>query len=139
MKEIWKISNLDELITGVDEIDNAHKAICEKANELYDMCTNLKTKKEDLTNFINETTDIICKHFQDEIKLFKSYEIENCETHEKLHQEILDSITDIDIHPMPIITKAMMLNQVILFYLKEHLEKVDREYIKKLKEKQNEN
>lgn len=132
MKKIWKLKFTDELITGIDEIDYAHKQLCEKANLLYDMCTNPDTNKEDLTELIEKTKNMLCEHFEKEIEVFNSSEDkESLNYHKNKHKEFLDYINDLETTPMPILVKALTLNRLIFYYINEHLFEIDKESIKK--------
>lgn len=132
MEKIWEIEFIDDLITGFEVIDEAHKQIAQRANKLYELCNDLNTTKKDLIDSIQITQDELCFHFDKEIELYEFYNLEDVSSHKKQHDEFKDIILDINTRPSPLLVKGMMLNQLILYYLKEHLLKSDKIIIAKI-------
>ncbi|MEI7473850.1 MAG: hemerythrin domain-containing protein [bacterium] len=133
MEELWKIEFTDDLLTGINEVDDAHRQLAQSANDLYEMCINIDTKKNDLLDYMEKVQDVLCAHFDKEIALFESYNLDDCQAHKQIHEKFKESVLNLVTKPSPVLVKGMMLNQLINHYLKDHFLKEDKECIIKIR------
>ncbi|MEI7473370.1 MAG: hemerythrin domain-containing protein [bacterium] len=133
MDILWEIEFSDEYLTNVEIIDNSHKDLAMRANKLYEMSTGLNTKEADLVKYIEESKQALLGHFEEEIALYKKYNLPTVEEHNLKHEEIKNYVNELDLEPHPILVKAMMMNQIILRYLVQHLYSEDKKCIEMIK------
>jgi hemerythrin-like metal-binding protein len=133
MDEIWQIDFSDEYLTNVEIIDKAHKNLAMRANKLYEMSTGLNIKEADLVKYIEDCKHDILGHFEEEIIFYEKHNLANLEDHKKKHQEIINYVDDLESTPRPILIKALMMNQILLRYLVQHLYSEDKKCIESIK------
>ena len=136
MDNLWTIIWDDTLLTGVKELDKLHEAIAGNANKIYAICINPGTKEEEIIKLAGFLKHQLMIHFDLEVDFYKKNKLQCYERHVFLHQEFKDELKKLDKLNMPIIVKALMTNQIALFYLKNHLIEEDKKCIKELKNKE---
>ncbi|OCL27427.1 hypothetical protein U472_07525 [Orenia metallireducens] len=133
----WK----DDLLIGVEEIDQQHKEIFKRSNYFLNFLNN--NEKEDKNTIIDEMenlfyflTDYFVTHFSSEERLQEEYNYPDYEKHQFIHKNFIDKITELkfdfineneDIHSL-----AVKLKEEVLVWLVEHINKEDKkvgEYI----------
>ncbi len=84
----------NDLAVGVEEIDNQHKELFRRINNLLDACVQGKGKDEVLS-ILKFLDDYVIVHFTAEEGLQKRYNYPNYTSHKTLHAEFKKSIYDI--------------------------------------------
>src|SRR3972149_3293503 len=82
------------LSIGVAEIDNQHKELFKRINNLLDACTQGKGKDEVL-NTLRFLDDYVTVHFTEEERLQQKYNYPYYTSHKALHAEFIKNISDI--------------------------------------------
>ena len=135
MNNLWTVTWDNNLLTGTKELDKLHKIIADNANKIYEICINPGTKEEEIIKLAGFLKQQLMIHFDLEVDFYKKNKLLCYERHVFLHQEFKDELKKIDEFNTPIIVKALMINQIALFYLKSHLLEEDKKCIEELKNK----
>lgn len=94
LEENKKILWDDRYKIGIRSIDNQHKKLFDLVNKLYDL-DETKNLKEEMREILYEFNDYIKTHFDDEEIYMRSIGYPLLGEHEKLHADIIDTITKI--------------------------------------------
>ncbi|MCY3411010.1 MAG: hemerythrin family protein [Candidatus Heimdallarchaeota archaeon] len=87
MSSLWT----EELVSGVDEIDNQHYAIIDKMSEM-ELAINQNQTKEQIKDYLDFLTMYFSEHFESEEKWMKE---KNCETiteHKLQHTKFIKEV-----------------------------------------------
>ena len=139
LQELWTVEWTEDLLTGYEEVDEMHKEIVHLANELYGAIVVPGTKQEEIQKTIEELKYILISHLEIEAEIFKKYNLEDYERHVGLHEEIKREVERIGELELPFLVKTLMMNQLAVYYIKNHLVIEDKACIKELNQKRNEN
>jgi hemerythrin len=89
-----KIEWNDNLATGIELIDEQHKMLLEKLNDI-----SLAIERQQGVDVITKTLDFMMDytdfHFSDEEKHMKESEYPRIEYHKKMHKEFVDTLQDL--------------------------------------------
>jgi len=84
----------EEFGTNIDEIDDDHKELFKKANQLYE-AIHLNEKR----SVLEETLDFLIRyteeHFSREEQLMEKYNFPETEAHKEMHQRLMDEVLEI--------------------------------------------
>lgn len=121
----WK----DDLIIGVEVIDDQHRELCKAIDALLDACKNGKGRAEIIrtVKFLQQYT---IKHFTDEQILQKSCGYPKFVEHKAMHDGFckkISEMTDDLIKNGPTISTVGQLNSLLVDWLLNHIRKVDTE------------
>ncbi len=134
-KYIFTINWNDELILGVEEIDNQHRKLADAVNENYKLYTT-PTSENVLIEAMDKLINLFANHFDKEYEILEKYDVSNKEEQLEDHEKILSELCEIRTQEsMPVLVKVIFINQILLYYLKEHLLKEDKESIMEIKAK----
>lgn len=134
MATLWT----DSLSTGVDKIDNQHKTLFEKADQLFQSGKKGDAKEQvgRMLQFLDDYTKL---HFMDEEKLMLEHRYPEYEAQRRMHAAFIDSLSKLKTEyessggNIAVIINA---NQMVLNWLVDHISKQDKKigvYIRTLK------
>lgn len=114
--------------TGIVTLDNEHRGLVQKINQLYEAVRDKRGEEvlgEILTALVAYTVD----HFQHEEKLMAEYHFPGLEDHQKIHQELIAAVEELKQRAT---SDTEDLAKELLTFLRawvlEHILKVDKEY-----------
>lgn len=128
---MWK----ESLKIGVTLIDNEHKELCQKIDDLFAACAKGQGKEE-IIKTLEFLESYTIKHFSDEEKLQRSSSYPKCAEHKELHEYFKKQIADLKKDLMQngaSIATVSKTNYFLMDWLLNHIQKVDTElanYIK---------
>lgn len=129
----WK----EDLSVGVEEVDNQHKELFAKVNELFNACSGGKGK-EYIDNVIKYLQDYVVLHFSSEEKLQKQNSYPVYESHKAQHEQFIKDFLalkeKIEQNGVTGLT-IVQLNQVLVDWLINHIRKSDKAFGAYLREK----
>ena len=106
---------------GIREIDNQHKKLFNLVNKLYDLQENANIKEE-IREILYAFRDYTIVHFKDEEEYMKSIAYPKLEEHRKIHEHIIESLSDIITTPaglgiiktkMRVVAKRILIEHII--------------------------
>ncbi len=106
---------------GIKEIDDQHKKLFDLVNKLYDLEDNANIK-EDIREILYAFRDYTLVHFKDEEEYMKSIAYPALEEHTKIHERIIDSLSQIISTPaslsiiktkMRVVAKRILIEHII--------------------------
>lgn len=119
----------DSLKIGVPQIDQQHKELCGRIDDLMDACKNGGGRAEILKtmDFLEEYTK---KHFRDEEVLHRSSGYPKCAEHKRIHdafilevQKLKKELADSGAS----VVAVGKVNKLVIDWLFQHIKKVDQE------------
>lgn len=118
----------DDLAVGVTEIDDQHKELFKKVNQLLDACSEGKGK-ETVGEIIKFLGEYVIHHFSCEEANMKKYNYPEFASHKAHHAQFITSFGELKDKfeadgPMPHI--VIMTNRVVVGWLISHIRNVDR-------------
>ncbi|MBI3397998.1 MAG: hemerythrin family protein [Deltaproteobacteria bacterium] len=119
---------IEDLSVGVNEIDNQHKELFKRINNLLDACTQGKGKEE-VGSVIKFLEDYIITHFNAEEAIQKKNGYPDYETHKGLHDEFRKNFSELKNR---FETKGaglylvLLTNRTIVDWLINHIGKMDK-------------
>ena len=111
----------DRYKLGIDRIDTQHEKLFELVNRLFEL-EDSNSNKEELRSILYEFSDYMKTHFHDEEEYMSMIDFPELEEHKKLHQEIIDSLTQIITTPaklsiikskMRIVSKRALIDHIM--------------------------
>jgi hemerythrin len=119
----------DDLLTGVDEIDRQHKELFSRFNLLLDACNQGKGREE-VDRMLQFLADYVQTHFraEEEIQLASGYP--ELLTHREAHRGFVRQLDGLleefrsEGASLPLVIKT---NQTLVFWLIDHITKMDKE------------
>ncbi|MFU0800407.1 MAG: bacteriohemerythrin [Xylanivirga thermophila] len=125
-----------DLETGIESIDDQHKALIEQANILLEACAQGKGKEE-----VKETLDFLASyvvtHFKDEEAYQKKYNYPLYDLHAKVHEDFLQEVENLKQEfdeQGPTLRFTVQFNKRVVDWLINHIGKMDKEFAKYVKE-----
>ncbi len=125
----------EDLSVGSEEIDNQHKELFNRINQLLDAC-NKGEGKEIAYKMFNFLEDYIVIHFTAEENLQKRYNYPDYETHKSLHLKFIKDFSALKKRfeaEGPTLPIVLQINRIVVDWLINHIKKVDKalgEFIK---------
>jgi hemerythrin len=124
---------------GINNIDTQHKKLFELVNRLF-VLEDSANVKEALREILYEFSDYMKTHFSDEEEYMSLIDFPELQEHKKLHQEIVDTITQIITTPaklniikskMKVVAKRALIDHIMnedtkikIFILEKEMENV---------------
>ena len=124
-----KIDFTPELVTGMPEVDDQHKELIRRINDVVSS-GEASSSKEETDRLIRFLGDYIVEHFEEEEKLQRKSGYPKCEWHHGLHQEYIaefKKLQDEYAKNGPSLNFTMDLNNSIIGWIVRHIRTVDRE------------
>lgn len=114
--------------TGIVALDKEHQGLVSQINKLYEA---IRDKQED--EVLEETLAMLesytVDHFQHEEKLMAEYQYPGLEEHQKVHQELIDTVQDLKQRATSGKTElARELLKFLRVWVLEHIVNVDKQY-----------
>ena len=125
----------DELKTGVQLIDNQHKAIFEKANEIFELGVDFDKKEfKKMISFLMSYTN---NHFIEEENLMVDYEYVDLLEHRRQHNYFVEEIYKLYLRSTENIDQELLvdLKVLIIKWLADHINLHDKKFIEAMREK----
>lgn len=124
MSIIWT----EDLSTGVETIDDQHKELFKRIDNLLDSCRLGKGKVE-VKKMIQFLDDYVTIHFSEEEKYMQKYAYPEYDRHKGQHLEFTGNFmmlkNQLD-NEGPGVHIVVATNQIVVDWLKNHIRKVDR-------------
>lgn len=132
----------EDLAVGNEMIDNQHKELFARINDLVDAIKQhtCKYKIGDVVKFLD---DYIIFHFGEEQKLMQKYDYPEYEQHRKQHEHFMKNFEELK-KELPKLEGgkkpgsydlSVETNQVVVDWILDHIAKVDKRFGKFLQEK----
>ncbi|HHV92957.1 MAG TPA: hemerythrin family protein [Firmicutes bacterium] len=124
------------LAIGIKKIDDQHKVLFERINDLIEACNQGKGK-DTVAELITFLKDYVVFHFRDEQQIMLDYKYPEYEAHKKLHDGFVDSLKELNKEleeKGPGLALVLKTNRLVVDWLINHISKVDTQlaaYIKK--------
>ena len=118
----------EDLATSVDEIDNQHKEIFKKMDDLYLACRRGKGKAE-IAGFIKFLEDYVSVHFDTEEKYMQQFAYPDYTSHRVQHTGFIKTIVELKRQLLtdgPNLALVIKTNLEISDWLKGHICNVDK-------------
>jgi hemerythrin len=128
---MWK----DSLKIGVPLIDDEHKELCERTDQLFAACSQGKGKAE-IIKTLEFLEGYTLKHFADEEKLQRASAYPKCKEHKELHDFFKLQISDLKKEIAAngaSITVVSKTNYFLMNWLISHIQREDKELAEYLK------
>ncbi|MCD4718683.1 MAG: bacteriohemerythrin [Desulfobacula sp.] len=124
-----------KLILGIDKIDDQHKELVSLINQLH-KAMKLKKGSQKAGEILKELADYTSYHFVHEESLFEKYGYPEKTDHMKIHKELVNQVVDFKIQfDEGNAALTMDLMNFLTDWLKNHIMKIDKEYVAFLKGK----
>lgn len=118
----------DTLAVGVGQIDEQHKELFDRMNQLLEACNQGKGK-ESVRGMIGFLEDYVVEHFTAEEKLQKASAYPQYEAHKAMHAEYLRNVADLKAkleEHGPTLPFVITVNKTVVDWLTNHIGKVDK-------------
>lgn len=124
----WK----ESFALGIDKVDQQHKEIFDKTNELIKLRKERADRDkqyEQVGKVLDFLIDYVKSHFESEEKIQQKYSYPNYEDHKKIHQNFIARIEELkaeyeaDNHSM---STLLQLSKTLLDWLVSHIGQEDR-------------
>lgn len=118
----------EDLSVGVDEIDNQHKELIEKINNLAESIKENKGKEE-VVKTLKYLEDYVAGHFSMEESYMEELGYEDYSSHKKEHASFIMDFLNLKLElsgNLPNITLVVHVYKRIWEWFKEHICKVDK-------------
>lgn len=125
------------LAVGVAKIDEQHKMLFQKVNELINACNQGKGK-DAVAELIGFLGDYVVFHFRDEEKLMQAHNYPDYAKHKSLHDEFIKGLGELHDElerEGPGLGLVLKTNQVVVDWLINHISKTDKAVGKFLQKK----
>ena len=124
MAILWK----ENLSVGVNEIDNQHKELFNRINNLLDACTRGKGSEE-VKRTLNFLSDYVISHFGTEESLMVRYNYPDYTSHKEKHEKFKNEFTElkmkIEKEDTGLLT-TIGTNHLLIDWWLNHIGKVDK-------------
>jgi hemerythrin len=120
----------DSLETGIPEIDNQHKEMFVRINQLLDACHQGRGQ-ETLGDVLNFLEDYARRHFMDEEALMAAKGYPELASHREMHREFMANVAEVKRRFQeegPGVHIVVITNRVIAGWLNTHIRRVDKKF-----------
>jgi len=117
-----------DLATGVNEIDNLHKELFQRINNLLEACNHGKGKEE-IKKVIWFLEDYVITHFSEEEKYMGKYDYPDGLGHKKQHLEFMENFFRLKTQfeaEGPGVHIVVITNRLVVDWLRNHIRKIDK-------------
>ncbi len=132
MPLVWS----DELVSGIKEIDDQHKEIFRRINELQDAAKEGRGREyiKELVDFLD---DYVATHFSAEEGLMKKYNYPMAELHINQHRYLTRRFEEIkeELSTGHKLIATIMAHSVLGMWWVEHILKIDKPLVAYIREK----
>jgi hemerythrin len=119
----------DELATGITNVDNQHKELIKRTNDLLQQMKTGNASGE-IFKTLDFLASYVVEHFADEEKVMKDYEYPLYKDHKQIHDDFVDSVKDLgknlnnanNLSPF-----VIEVNKQVCDWLLNHILKQDKE------------
>jgi len=121
---LWK----DELLTGVAVIDEQHKELFARIENLLDACNQGKGKAE-VANTVDFLAEYIKIHFRDEEEIQRNSGYPEYEAHKAMHDQWVREVAELREQLAtdgPTVRLVLKVNRTVVDWLTQHILKVDK-------------
>lgn len=115
---------------GIKEIDDQHKELFKRVNDLFEAC-NKKMGKEEIGSTLNFLCSYVHKHFSDEQKYQLKYNYPEYAQHLKIHNAFLKEVDEMKKEfdeNGATIGFIIKFNQKVVDWLINHIGKTDKQF-----------
>ena len=125
----------DSLKTGIESIDNQHKAMFNKADEIFNLGADVD--KDEFKKVISFLMSYTNNHFSEEEELMVTYRYENLIEHRREHNYFVEEIYKLYIESFKGISLELLIELKILIieWLANHINVDDKKFIEVIKER----
>ncbi|OEG00006.1 hemerythrin [Vulcanibacillus modesticaldus] len=127
----------EDLAVGINKIDQQHKELFERTDQLLNAC-NLGKGREEVAKLIDFLLEYVVTHFKDEEQYQKKYGYPDYDNHKMLHDKFIDEVKNLknklDSEGSSI-GLVIEINRKVIDWLVNHIGKVDRQLATFLKSK----
>lgn len=133
MALLWK----DDLLTGVQTIDEQHQELFKRIGQLLEACRQGKGKAE-VVSMVDFLVEYVQVHFADEEKLQRDSGYPDYKAHKALHDQWVVEIADLRQQLQqdgPTVSLVLQVNRTLVDWLTQHIRRVDKGLAKHLHNK----
>lgn len=119
----------EDLRVGVDTIDNQHKELFNRINNLLDACTHGKGSEE-VKRTLNFLSDYVITHFGTEERLMARYNYPDYASHKEKHEKFNKEFAELKMRIQKEATGLLTTlgtNHLLIDWWLNHIGKVDKE------------
>ncbi|SHM42156.1 hemerythrin [Caldanaerovirga acetigignens] len=126
----------EDLSTGIETIDEQHKELFKRVNDLMEACTKGKGKQE-VEKVIGFLGDYVVMHFGEEEKIMKAESYPGYDGHKNQHEIFIKKFEEFKgklEQTGPTVDLVVKMNGFLVDWLINHIKKTDRalgDYLKK--------
>lgn len=118
----------EDLATGIEKIDEQHRELFRRVNELMEACAKGKGKEQVLktSNFLSE---YVVMHFGDEEKIMREKNYPGYEAHKAQHDGFVKRFAEIKEklgQTGPTVDLVIKMNNFLVDWLFNHIKKTDK-------------
>ncbi len=118
----------EDLATGVNEIDNQHKELFKRINNLLNACKEGKGRDE-TGKIIQFLDDYVITHFSAEEEYMRKYDYPGFTHHKAQHLEFMENFSKLKTQVEkegPGVHLVVTINHMVVQWLQNHIKKVDK-------------
>ncbi len=127
----------EDLAVGIEKIDQQHKTLFAKINDLLDAC-NAGKGRTVVGEMIDFLGNYVVEHFGDEEKYMIKYDYPGYKAHKTCHEEFIKSFSQLkdrlETDGVNIYI-VILTNRIVIDWLNKHISRVDKELGRYLKDK----
>lgn len=116
------------LSVGVAAIDDQHKELFERVNQLIEACNQGKGK-EVVGQVLDFLADYVKVHFRDEEALMQKYDYPEFENHKAVHQRFIEDFGQLKEkldREGPGLSLVLQTNRLVVNWLTAHIHRMDK-------------
>lgn len=118
----------EDLSTGIELIDEQHKELFKRVNDLMDACTKGKGKEE-VVKVIDFLGDYVVMHFGEEEKTMRAKNYPGFEVHKGQHDGFVEKLKEFKEklgQNGPTVDLVVKMNNFLVDWLINHIKKTDK-------------
>jgi len=125
----------DDLMIGVEKIDNQHKELIKRMDNFF-VALKFGKGKEDIINLMNFMEYYVNNHFSEEEKLHEEINYPYLEKHKEIHKKFKEEIAKLkeELNSETALSTAIILSKKLIDWFINHIKKEDKKignFIKK--------
>ncbi|MDI6617845.1 MAG: bacteriohemerythrin [Clostridiales bacterium] len=118
------------LEVGIEDIDNQHKELFKRIDDLFNAC-NAKLGKQEIGHTLDYLCDYVHTHFQNEEQYQRKYNYPEYPMHAKIHEQFLNEVNDLKSEfdkNGPTLGFIIKFNKKVVDWLINHIGKLDKKF-----------
>lgn len=135
MKFKWE----ENLVLGIDQMDNEHLELVNQANKLFDALGDPEKSSNEIVDTLNFLAGYVVNHFDSEEKLQQKYGYPLFKQHKVIHEDfksqVITLIQDIEANGLKT-SQKLSINKMVINWLKNHIGVEDKKLAEYIKSKQ---